>query len=676
MASPSDRDLIIEIRSGRRQSLGELFDRYSPALYEFLYRVVGDRDQSARLLEEVFTRVPSQLAGLSEHEHVRGWLYGLAREAALNFLRQRSWLDALPPSDEPSVSGLAGDIWRAARAMPAFHRATLVVEELQGLSPTEKARALDVARTDMLRLVDEARRSFSNQFDMQARQQGRPLSAQIEPERIWGMRRRVGSTGSLFGYLPTVVLPDSLAAMVRTKVLATARVEPTAVEAAPVERVAPPRPPAEFPPQPEPAGGGCALRLIALALGIALIITAVAVGVGFLLTRDSTPPVISRVEPADGTVLPPTPHIVIMASYSDDRAIAVKSVRLVLDGREVTANALISDTSLSYGVDLDPGLHVVLLEVHDTAGNKTARAWQFSIGALPQATPTPTLTPTITRTATPRPTPLPTVTNTSLPPPTINYFSTNQTQITRGMPVLLSWSVSNADIIYLNQDKVEPTGTKLVSPTTTTTYHLITNNAGGTTERAITITVQDLPDLTVGDILLDVNGQIFYTIRNIGTGAVTQSFLVEVRVDGVSVDSHRKISSIPAGQEVSLYVPNYFMVGTRTVTVRVNPQQEIQELNYTNNELTRTLAGPTPTATPTFTTTPTSTYTPTATYTPTNTPTATFTPTATYTPTATNTPTATATPTATPTLTTTHTPTRTRTPTRTGTPTPTVTKTP
>src|SRR5574341_1273550 len=223
MAGTSDFELVEEIKSGQTGALSTLFNRYSPALYEFIYLVIGDRDQAARLLEETFARAYSLIGGVSDRDLVRGWLYGIAREGALTFLRQNNWLNGLPPSDEPSVSGLPGDIWRAARAMPSFHRAVLVVEDLHGLSPTEKAHALAVARTDLARLIEEARRTFAAQFDLQARQQGRPLSALIDPERLWGMRRRVGTEGSLFGYLPQVVLPESLAATVRQKVIAATR---------------------------------------------------------------------------------------------------------------------------------------------------------------------------------------------------------------------------------------------------------------------------------------------------------------------------------------------------------------------------------------------------------------------------------------------------------------------
>src|SRR5450759_1470207 len=95
------------------------------------------------------------------------------------------------------------------------------------------------------------------------------------------------------------------------------------------------------------ASKGCGVPFIVLAL-IAVILTASAIGIGFLMTRDTTAPIVLQVTPADGTTLPANnTHVVVMATYSNDRAIDVKSVRLVIDGRDVTPQAFVSDTSIS-----------------------------------------------------------------------------------------------------------------------------------------------------------------------------------------------------------------------------------------------------------------------------------------------------------------------------------------
>jgi len=658
MTNKSDHELIAELREGNRNALGELFDRYAPALYEFIYRIVGDRDQSARLLEEVFTRVPSSVSTLIEHLPIRGWLYGIAREIALGFLRQKGWLDNLPPSTEPSVSGLAGDIWRAARAMPAFHRAVLVVEELHGLSPTEKAHALGIARTDFARLLEEARRLFNTQFDAYARQQGRPLSGHIDPERIWGMQRRIGSSGSLFGYLPPLLLPESLATTMRSRILASIRLVPSAPPPPPSVTIeSEPAPSTPLVPESVSLFDGCAWQWIGAALLVALIIIGAALGIGYLVTRDTTAPSIGQIEPPHEAVLPYNPisgttltRVNIKATFHDDRAVEPHSIKMVVDGRDITAQTVIRDNTITFTADFEAGKHVVLLQLQDASGNKASRAWQFTISPpltptvpltfTPTLTPsglTPTVTPTLSPSPTPSlsPSPSPTIIPTVITPPTIVMFTATPATIVRGMPSLLQWNVANAEQVFLNQERVEPIGSRLVTPTSTTTYYLIASNLGGTSTMSVTVTIPDLPDLTVTDISLLPTSQIVYTIRNIGSGDATRPFLIQVMVGSVVVQSERPISSLPAQQEARLVVPNYVLVGTHSVSVSVNMLQEVQESNYNNNVLVRTLMGatptPSPTSTPTLTPTPTATATNTATPTPTATPT--LTPTSTATPT-------------------------------------------
>ncbi len=661
MANPSDYELVSKIRAGQRDALGMLFDRYGLPLYEFIYLITGDRDQAARLLEELFARVPAQASAVSEGESVRGWLYALAREAALTFLRPKNWLSALPPAEDTGVAGLAADIWHAARAMPAFHRAALVLEELHGLSPTEKARALNVIRMDLPRVMEDARRSFDDAYDFQARKEGRPLSASIDPERLSGMHRRIGTSRTLFGLLPPLDHLESLAPRVRQKVLASMQVEPPPVPFTETETESEP---AELPSTGAPPEGWN-FALIGVAVLVACLIIAISAWVAVSLTRDNTPPVITRIDPPDGAILPPNPHVIITAVFQDDRAVDKNLIRLVLDGRDVTSQMLPpSETSITYAADLDPGQHVVLLEVRDTSGNKTLRAWQFTISPAAETTPVATPTVTVVRSTTP------TVTGTRPAPPTINVFSANQTTITSGTSVLLTWSVSNADTVFLNQEKVEPAGSRLVTPLKTTTFQLLANNAGGTTTGIVTVVVQELPDLVVTEISLGPTNQIVYVVRNDGTADVTRPFLIQVTANNLVVESDRPVSSIPAGQEARLLVPNYVVSSTQTISVRVNLFREVQESNYSNNELSRTLV--IPTVTPTRSLTPTNT--PTSAPLPTNTPLPTSTPLPTNTPAPTSTPLPTSTLTNTPTNIPTNTPTIT--PTYTPSLTPSVTKTP
>lgn len=77
-------------------------------------------------------------------------------------------------------------------------------------------------------------------------------------------------------------------------------------------------------------------------------------------------------------------------------------------------------------------------------------------------------------------------------PPTVSGFTASPVQITSGQGSVLSWSVSGATSISIDQGigAVPPTGSAPVSPTVTTTYTLTANNGPKTTTATVTVVVQ------------------------------------------------------------------------------------------------------------------------------------------------------------------------------------------
>lgn len=439
MSSPTDQQLIQYIGQGRRDALAQLFDRYSADLYDYLARLVGDRDQAARLLDQVMLRVPGAAAGFQPRDSVRGWLYSLAREAGLDWLRQRGWLDGLPPSDEPIPPGLQGDVWKAARAMPGFFRAVLITEELQPLSPTEKARALGVNRTDLARLIEEARRSFNRIYDAQARAEGRPTSDRINTDVVWNARRRLPvEGGSLFGFLPLIEFPDSLKQNIRRHVVEAMSPPParpmggiagdagaaaagvasgSAINPMPPPQVPPvqapppalpptvtavlPEPPpperrlAPIPPyQPDPDQNrginvtGLPTTALAALLGIALALL-ICGGVFFLLQNRSGL-TITATQPPNGATVQQTPEMNVIAVYSGDSEVDRDRTTMQIDGRPVTP--LFVNNSVAWTGPLDVGSHVVAVLIVDRADKRSEQSWTFFVVAAP-GTPTVSITP-------------------------------------------------------------------------------------------------------------------------------------------------------------------------------------------------------------------------------------------------------------------------------------------
>lgn len=72
-------------------------------------------------------------------------------------------------------------------------------------------------------------------------------------------------------------------------------------------------------------------------------------------------------------------------------------------------------------------------------------------------------------------------------------LSANPNTIEKGQSVTLTWETTNATDVTLGPNKVEPNGSATVSPTDSTTFHLVAKGPGGTQEATARVTVTAPP---------------------------------------------------------------------------------------------------------------------------------------------------------------------------------------
>ena len=158
--------------------------------------------------------------------------------------------------------------------------------------------------------------------------------------------------------------------------------------------------------------------------------------------------------------------------------------------------------------------------------------------------------------------------------PIINSFLANPTSITVGDSSNLSWSVTDATTVVIDQSvgSVASTGTTAVSPVTSTTYTLTATNVAGSVTASVTITV----GAAFGSIDINSNpdGAKVY-LDGVDTGSVTPIILtnVEAGIHTVKLDKyHYKIQedtnvSVNAGETTYLnWAPTY--ASTQYITLQ------------------------------------------------------------------------------------------------------------
>lgn len=160
-ASAISPDLLAQVAKGSQAAFESLYDQSSALLYTLAFRMLGDRDEAAELLQEVYLEVWRKVA---RYDVGRGspmaWLVTLARSRAIDRLRSRTSkgygttgtiddrLAAQLPNEGPSPledrqqTELGASVRKALAELPEGQQEALELAYFEGLSHTEIAERL------------------------------------------------------------------------------------------------------------------------------------------------------------------------------------------------------------------------------------------------------------------------------------------------------------------------------------------------------------------------------------------------------------------------------------------------------------------------------------------------------------------------------------------------------
>ncbi len=102
----SAEDLIARVRSGDDEAFRLIFERYARPVISFIYDMVGERALAEELMQETFVRGYKNLGGLRDETKLSTWLFGIARNVALESLRRQRRTNRQLELDDPLVKGL------------------------------------------------------------------------------------------------------------------------------------------------------------------------------------------------------------------------------------------------------------------------------------------------------------------------------------------------------------------------------------------------------------------------------------------------------------------------------------------------------------------------------------------------------------------------------------------
>ncbi|HUT02939.1 MAG TPA: RNA polymerase sigma factor [bacterium] len=146
----TDDELIDQVRAGNLKSFEELIDRYRNQVFNFVYRILGSRDEAEDILQDTFMKVYEHLPRYKKQSRFSSYLFTIAHNLSMNKInyqkRSQMKLETLSQSGEDSSQAdrtpdallreneTAVVVHKAIEKLPPKYRAALVLSEFEGFS--------------------------------------------------------------------------------------------------------------------------------------------------------------------------------------------------------------------------------------------------------------------------------------------------------------------------------------------------------------------------------------------------------------------------------------------------------------------------------------------------------------------------------------------------------------
>jgi RNA polymerase sigma-70 factor (ECF subfamily) len=147
MALPSiDTEVVLRARRGDQAAFSQIVELYQKPIFNYVLRMLGDREVAEEVTQDVFLRVHQNLARFSFRAKFTTWLFRIAKNRALDELRSdprrqfRAELDedTVAVDDAPVERAETIDaIWRAVEELPADLKTALLLRDVAGFSYAE-----------------------------------------------------------------------------------------------------------------------------------------------------------------------------------------------------------------------------------------------------------------------------------------------------------------------------------------------------------------------------------------------------------------------------------------------------------------------------------------------------------------------------------------------------------
>ncbi len=180
-----DRALIARAQAGDKVAFRRLVERHQRRAFAIALGLVRDENDARELVQDAFLRVYKSLGSFQGGSSFFTWLYRIITNLSIDLIRKPgrqttdikdaqleldessdfdlpflSRFDGADPADDGRRGEIAERLRAALDALPSYHRAVIVMREIEGLSYEEMAQVMDVSKGTIMSRLFHARQKL------------------------------------------------------------------------------------------------------------------------------------------------------------------------------------------------------------------------------------------------------------------------------------------------------------------------------------------------------------------------------------------------------------------------------------------------------------------------------------------------------------------------------------
>jgi RNA polymerase sigma-70 factor (ECF subfamily) len=183
----TDHELIVQVVIKDQDAFRSLVDRYQALVINTCFGLLGNRQDAEDMAQEVFLQVYKSAGEFRQEAKLSTWLYRIAVNRSLNFIRDNKWSRRLrnfsallegeadqvanqcaPDSSRPDIAMEEKErdrlLQKAISSLPQRQRVAFVLHKREGLSYEEIAKVMNCSLSSVESLIHRAKLSLQKEL--------------------------------------------------------------------------------------------------------------------------------------------------------------------------------------------------------------------------------------------------------------------------------------------------------------------------------------------------------------------------------------------------------------------------------------------------------------------------------------------------------------------------------